>query len=179
MRRLTAPIVAGLAALALLALLAYGVLAAGGDATLDEAVRRGERPEAPDLPLPLLGGAGTRSLADLRGEVVVLNFWASWCDPCEEEAPVLERAHRRLRAREAGTVLGVTFRDASPASRAFVRRNGLSYPSVRDVDGELAEGFGTRSLPETFVIDREGRVAAVARGQLTQAALDRALATVL
>jgi cytochrome c biogenesis protein CcmG/thiol:disulfide interchange protein DsbE len=179
MRRLTAPVAAGLAALALVALLAYGVLGAGDDTSLDEAVRRGERPAAPTLALPVLGGGATRSLAELRGQVVVLNFWASWCDPCREEADVLERAHDRLQSREVGSVLGVTFRDASPASRRFVRDEGLTYPSVRDVDGELAEEFGTRSLPETFVIDREGRVAAVARGQLDQASMDRALAEVL
>ena len=179
MRRLTAPIAAGLVALALVALLTYGVVGAGDDTTLDEAVRRGERPPAPALALPVLGGEGRRSLADLRGEVVVLNFWASWCDPCREEAGVLERAHRRLQAGDAGSVLGVTFRDATPASRRFVREHGLTYPSVRDVDGELAEDFGTRRLPETFVIDRDGRVAAVVRGQLTPATMDRALAEVL
>ncbi|MDP9401347.1 MAG: TlpA family protein disulfide reductase [Actinomycetota bacterium] len=179
MRRLTAPIVAGLAALALVALLAYGMVGTGEDTTLDEAVRRGDRPPAPDLSLPVLGTGSAQALSDLRGEVVVLNFWASWCDPCKEEAPVLERAHQRLRAEGAGTVLGVTFRDASPASMRFVREQRLSYPSVRDVDGELAERFGTRSLPETFVIDREGRIAAVARGQLDQATIDRALDEVL
>ena len=179
MRRLTAPIVAGLAALALVALLAYGLLGAGEDTTFDEAVRRGDRPSAPAFALPVLGTGSTRSLSDLRGEVVVLNFWASWCDPCREEARVLERAHRRLQARDAGTVLGVTFRDASPASARFVREQRLTYPSVRDVDGELAEDFGTTRLPETFVIDREGRVAAVARGQLDEAAIDRALSEVL
>src|SRR5690606_390966 len=99
----------------------------------------GERPAAPDLALPVLEGSGTRSLADLRGQVVVLNFWASWCDPCKTEAPELERAQKRLEREGAGTVLGVTFRDASDDSKDFMREFGLTYPSVRDVDGKLAE----------------------------------------
>jgi cytochrome c biogenesis protein CcmG/thiol:disulfide interchange protein DsbE len=171
--------VALLAALALVALLGYGLATTGGDTTLKQAVVQGQRPEAPSLALPVLGGEGTRSLADLRGQVVVLNFWASWCVPCEAEAPVLERAHERLQRADAGTVLGVTYQDETRNSLEFVDEFGISYPNLRDVEGDLARQYGTRNLPETFVIDRDGRVVQVFQGQVSQPAIDRALERLL
>jgi cytochrome c biogenesis protein CcmG/thiol:disulfide interchange protein DsbE len=166
MRRIAGPIVALSLAGALVALLIAGLAQKGSDHTLDDAVAKGRRPVAPDRALPVLGGTGSLTLASFRGRVVVLNFWASWCDPCRAEAPLLERAQRRLLRDHAGTVLGVTYRDATPDSQAFVRKFGLTYPSVRDVDGDLAKAYGTRALPETFVIDRRGRIAALSRGQV-------------
>jgi cytochrome c biogenesis protein CcmG/thiol:disulfide interchange protein DsbE len=167
--------VAVLAVAALVGLLVYGVAARSEDTTLDDAVRQGQRPTAPDRALPVLGGDGQRSLADYRGQVVVLNFWASWCDPCKAEAPELERVHKQLQRSKDGTVLGVTFRDATRDSQAFMKEFGLTYPSIRDVDGKLAQEYGTRALPETFVLDREGRVVAMSRGAVDGAFLDRAL----
>jgi cytochrome c biogenesis protein CcmG/thiol:disulfide interchange protein DsbE len=175
--RRTAPTIAVLAALALVALLVYGVLGAGESTTLDDAVKRGERPRAPVRELPDLGG-GKRSLADFAGKPVLLNFWASWCDPCKAEAPILERAHRRLAA-AGGAVLGVTVSDQSDDSRAFLRKHGLSFPSLRDVEGAFGRDYGTTGVPETFAIDRQGRVAAVSRGSVDEAFVDRALAQVL
>lgn len=175
MRRTAVPLVAVLAVAALVGLLVYGVVAKSEDTTLDEAVRNGDRPAAPDLALPVLGGDEKRSLADLRGQVVVLNFWASWCDPCKTEAPELENAQQRLEESGDGTVLGVTYRDATRDSQRFMEEFGLTYPSVRDVDGRLAKEYGTRALPETFVIDREGRVVAMSRGAVDGRFLDRAL----
>ncbi len=164
-------------AAALVALLAYGLVAQGDDETLDAAVKRGERPAAPGTSIerPRLDGGGTTSLADLRGKVVVLNFWASWCEPCRDEAPALQRAHEQLVKDGAGTVLGATYDDAAEDSRAFAREVGIRYPSVRDVGKKLADEYGTHGLPETFVLDREGRVVALYRGQIPADFLDRAL----
>ncbi len=161
------------ASLALVALLVYGVVGAGGSTTLDDAVKAGERPAAPDRELPLLDG-GTGSVGEWRGKPVIVNFWASWCAPCKAEAPLLERAHRRLTAR-GGTVLGVTVSDASDDSRAFMRKYGITFPSVRDVEGELAEDFETKGVPESFAVDAEGRVVAISRGQVDRAFVDEAL----
>jgi cytochrome c biogenesis protein CcmG/thiol:disulfide interchange protein DsbE len=165
-------------ALAVVGLLIYGVAAGGDDSSLDAAVQRNEQPVAPgaNVALPLLDGKGSLSLDELRGQIVVLNFWASWCEPCAEEAPILVRAQRELKAKGDGTVLGVTYKDFADESRAFVRRYGLNYPSVRDDKLELAPGFGTTALPETFVIDSRGRVVAVGRGQLKEEFLDGAIA---
>jgi len=152
------------AAAALIALLVYGLVAAGESTTLDDAVRRGESPKAPDRELPKLGG-GTGSLADYRGKPVVLNFWASWCDPCKDEAPALRRAHERLE-RAGGTVLGVTVDDSSSDSARFAEQHDLEFPSLRDVDGKLGRDYGRTGVPETFLIDREGRIVAISRGMI-------------
>ena len=163
--------------IALVALLVYGLLGVGESTTLDDAVVRGDRPEAPSVELPTVDGR-RMSVADLRGRPVVLNFWASWCEPCEAEAPALTRAQERLE-RAGGTVLGVTVEDAREDSRAFERKYGIDYPSLRDVGGRLAEAYGTNGVPETFVIDRQGRVVALQRGSVDDRFLDRALAEVL
>ena len=163
--------------IALVALLVYGLIGAGGSTTLDDAVAGGERPEAPSIELPTVDG-GRAQLADFRGKPVVLNFWASWCEPCKDEAPALRRAQRRLE-RAGGTVLGVTVEDAREDSRAFAREFGLEFPSLRDVGGRLGEAYGTNGVPETFVIDRRGRVVALQRGSVDDRFLDRALAEVL
>lgn len=176
MKRPGAIAIAVLGAL-LVALLLFGVLRQGNDRTLDDAVVRGERPAAPDARLPLLNGGGRRSLADYRGRVVVLNFWASWCVPCREEAPLLERVHRRLGSR--GTVLGVTYKDYAGDSRRFMRELRLTYPSLRDDKLELAPKYGTNALPETFVLDREGGIVALSRGQVTAKFLDKYVAKAL
>jgi cytochrome c biogenesis protein CcmG, thiol:disulfide interchange protein DsbE len=176
MKRLIAPILAAVVALGLVGLLAYGLMSKAEDDSIEQAVARGEFPPAPSAALPVLGGGATQSLAELRGKVVVLNFWASWCVPCRTEAPILERAHKRLTASGAGTVLGVTYNDSAPASLKFADQTGMSFPSVRDVGTKLAERYGTNRIPETFVIDRRGRVVDVFRGQIDQAFIDRALA---
>jgi cytochrome c biogenesis protein CcmG/thiol:disulfide interchange protein DsbE len=171
------PIVVSLAGACLVALLIYGVSAQSANRTLDERLAQREHPQAPHATrsLPLLDGHGESSLASFRGEVVVLNFWASWCQPCAVEAPLLEHAQGQLE-RHGATVLGVAYLDASPDSQSFVRRYHLSYPNLREADGTFAQAYGTDQLPESFVLDRHGDIVAISRGQLDQAFLDRAIA---
>jgi cytochrome c biogenesis protein CcmG/thiol:disulfide interchange protein DsbE len=167
MRRYLLPGSVACAALALLALLGFGVARQGTDNSIDALVARGIRPPAPhaNAALPLLGSGQTERLSDFRGKVVVLNVFASWCDPCKAEAPILEQAQREIAGKNA-TVLGVTYLDNSNASEQFVRQWHITYPVIRDVDDNFVRSFGTTGVPETFVIDRHGRIAAVRRYQL-------------
>jgi cytochrome c biogenesis protein CcmG/thiol:disulfide interchange protein DsbE len=177
-KRSAVPITVAVLAAALIGLLVYGVLGRKVNDTLDQAVSKGAKPAAPgrDIRLPPLDGASrATALGDLDGKVVVLNFWASWCEPCKAEAPVLERAQERLERAGAGTVLGVTYKDSPGDSQSFVRDEKVSYPNVRDGRLELAPKYGTTQLPETFVIDRSGRVVALSRGQIDQQFMDAAL----
>lgn len=173
--RRTVPLVAVLMAATLLGLLAYGVVARGSNRSLDGTLASGARPVAPGFSLPALGAPGTRSLRALRGRVVVVNFWASWCPACLHETPALQRTQTQL-ARHGGTVLGITFQDTVGDSLSFLHARGLTYPNAHDVDGRVARSYGTRALPETFVIDRAGRVAAISRGPVDAAFLRRAVA---
>jgi cytochrome c biogenesis protein CcmG/thiol:disulfide interchange protein DsbE len=180
MRRTVTTLAASVLALLLIGLLVFGVLQTGDDNSLEQALARGERPLAHDTPLPLLDGGGSRALADYRGDgYVVVNFFASWCEPCSEEAPLLNRLQRRLAGR--GTILGVAWNDATGDTRAFVREHRVGYPVVRDVDGAFAKAYGVKGMPETFVIDPRGRVVALQRGPLSQrwiaAAIDPLIAT--
>ncbi|MGO8906822.1 MAG: TlpA family protein disulfide reductase [Solirubrobacteraceae bacterium] len=177
MRGRVLPIIVSLAGACLIGLLIYGVSVQAANRTLDEQVARGQHPAAPDAnnALPILDAPGKASLASFRGRVLVLNFWASWCEPCQIEAPLLEHAQGQLQRNDA-TVLGVTYLDASPDSSAFVRRYHLTYPNLRDNDGAFAHSYGTDQLPESFIIDRRGRIVAISRGEIDQAFLDRAVA---
>ncbi|MBV9309695.1 MAG: TlpA family protein disulfide reductase [Solirubrobacterales bacterium] len=180
MRRFILPTLVAGAAVALLALLAFGVARQGNDTSIDAAVARGTRPPAPSsrTALPMLGSGTTRTLTDFRGKVVVLNVFASWCQPCKAEAPVLANTQRQIASRD-GTVLGVTYLDNSSDSQRFAQQEHITYPVLRDVSGGFVRSFGTTGVPETFVIDRDGRVAALRRYQLDQRWLSQTLRPLL
>jgi cytochrome c biogenesis protein CcmG, thiol:disulfide interchange protein DsbE len=152
-----------LAVLAVVGLLGFGLLSKGG-----ASIEVGE--SAPDGPLPRLEGGGDRSVADYRGQWVLVNFWASWCGPCEQESPALERFQRR-HGGERFTVLGIDTRDLSGDGQAFVERFGLSYPQLHDGDGDRAHDFGTTGVPESFLVNPHGRLALIRRGPVDDAYL--------
>ncbi|HEY7874062.1 MAG TPA: TlpA disulfide reductase family protein [Actinomycetota bacterium] len=119
--------------------------------------------EVPEFELELLDGSGTISSDDLRGGPVVINFWASWCLPCREEAPLFEEAWQEHRD-DGLTVLGVDLRDAPAKAEEFVDDYGVTYPIVVDPDEELAGELDVEGLPQTFFVDSEGRFQAVGKG---------------
>ena len=180
MRRLGVPGAVSLAAAGLIALLIFAVANQGPDNSIDSQLARGVRPNAPEAQvlLPGLGSTRNLSLADLRGKVVVINLFASWCQPCQAEASILDRAQSQL-SKQGATVLGVTYRDTTGDAEQFVRQEHIDYPVVRDVGGGFARAYGANGIPETFVIDRQGRVAAVRRYQLAGGWLQTTLAKVL
>jgi cytochrome c biogenesis protein CcmG/thiol:disulfide interchange protein DsbE len=180
MRRFLVPGVLSGAALALLAVLAFGVVGQGTESSIDAQVARGHYPLPPDdsVALPLLGRGGRESLADLRGKVVLVNLFASWCAPCAQESPILERAQHLLAA-HGGTVLGVTYQDNTSDSEAFIRRHHLTYPVLRDVSGDFVRAFGATGVPESFVVNRSGRIQALRRYQLDQQWIDQTLPRIL
>ncbi len=169
MKRLLAPLPIALMVglLALLSLLVYGLAAGGAERRAGESSQLGEGSPAPALSLPLLTGAGQGSLAEHRGKVVVLNFWASWCEPCRDESPLLQRWHERI-SKSGGTVVGVDVLDVSDDAKAFATRHRLRYPLLRDGDGDTLKDFEVAGQPWTFVIGRDGRIAAVRRGPVDE-----------
>ena len=168
-----------IAAALLVGLLAYGLTTTGTDTTLDSAMARGERVDPPtEAKLPRLGGGGSASISDYRGKVVLVNVWASWCDPCRDELPLIEKAHERLAA-HGGTVLGIDVKENSGGALEAVDKFGLSFPNLRDRDGSFVREWGQTGYPENYVIDRRGKVAAVRRLPVTQKWLDKTLPPLL
>jgi len=154
-----------LAAVPVLAVLAYGF-----------------RSDPRAIPSPLVGRPAVAfaltsyegapmSLETFRGKVVVLNFWASWCYPaCYEEAPVLEAAWRAYRERGL-VVVGVDIQDTEPAASRFIKQFGLSFPNAPDPKGKVSIDYGVYGVPETFVIDKQGRIRDKKVGAVTEAYL--------
>ena len=172
----------GLVAL-LFILLAWSLLHDDGG-NLAKRANRGDRPPAPDFTLERLNRDGELGLSSLRGKAVVLNLWASWCGPCKEEAPYLEQVWR-TRRHEGVVVVGLDAKDFRADARRFADRFDLTFPLVYDGPGDTLDGFNATGFPETFVIDREGRVVAGFAGAVNgeeerarlESAIDDALST--
>jgi cytochrome c biogenesis protein CcmG, thiol:disulfide interchange protein DsbE len=163
----------------LFALLAWSLVRdKGGD--LAKRANRGDRPAAPDFTLDRLEGKGRLQLSSLHGKAVVLNVWASWCVPCKEEAPYLEEVWRANRARGV-VVVGLDSKDFRADAQRFARRYDLTFPLVYDGPGNTLNGYGVTGFPETFVVDRGGRVveafAGAVNGEEERARLESAIAT--
>jgi cytochrome c biogenesis protein CcmG, thiol:disulfide interchange protein DsbE len=120
-------------------------------------LQRGETPPAPAFTLDRLDRPGKLSLAAYRGRPIVLNFWASWCVPCKEEAPLLEAVWKRHRD-EGLVVLGVDINDLRSDARRFARENRMTYPLAFDGVGETSTDYGLTGVPETFFIARSGKL---------------------
>lgn len=180
MRRFILPGLVVAAAVAVLALLTFGVSNQTDTSSIDSQVEHGNFPLAPNSgrSLPELGSSQSKSLADFHGKVVVLNVFASWCDPCAAEAPLLAREQHVLAKRNA-TLIGVTYEDLSSSSENFVRRYHITYPVLRDISGSFVHSLGTLGVPETFVINRQGRIQALQRFPVTSKWLSQTLPPIL
>lgn len=147
---------ASLAVLAVVGMLAFGLLNKG-----EAKIAVGD--PVPDKVLPVLGGPGHGSIADYRGRWVLVNLWASWCIPCRQEAPVLDRFAREYRGRNV-TVLGINVQDNSDDALSFLRENGVRYPQLRSIGDERSAAFGSTGVPENFLVNPRGRLALIWRG---------------
>jgi cytochrome c biogenesis protein CcmG/thiol:disulfide interchange protein DsbE len=158
-------LVVGVAMIALLALMVWGIgkRAAGTVGSVPVASR-----PAPGFTLTLLDGAQF-DLDAARGKPVVINFWASWCIPCEEEAAVLEQGYRTYRDR--AVFVGVNVQDTDPLARDFLRRFGVTYPNGRDASGAIAVDYGMSGVPETYFVNRDGQLVRKWQGALDEARL--------
>ncbi len=125
---------------------------------------------APDFTLSRIGGPGDLQLSSLRGKAVVLNFWASWCSPCKREAPALQAVSKTWGKRVV--VLGVDVNDFQGDARGFMRKYGLTYPVVHDNKNVTTPKYGLTGLPETFFLDRRGRIVEHVPGEVRAADLN-------
>jgi cytochrome c biogenesis protein CcmG, thiol:disulfide interchange protein DsbE len=156
-RRAIAP---ALAAFAVIALLAFEVLSSGSTGDLGK--------PAPPLPHEVLQPPKV-TVGSLRGKPALINFWASWCDPCREEAPELERLSRSLHG--TARLVGVDYTDQETAARSFIRQYGWTFPVLSDPNGIYGARYGFTGLPTTIALDSRGRVVQTLRGPQTEASL--------
>lgn len=164
MKKFVIPSAVLAAAVALIALLTWGVSAHPDTASIDSRVARQDYPVVPGYRqnLPLLGTNRTASLASFHGRWMLLNVYASWCTPCHAEAPLMAREQRVLADHHA-LLVGVTYQDAVSATEAFNRHYGLHEPVLRDLSGTFVHNLGTYAVPESFLVNPQGRIVALVR----------------
>jgi cytochrome c biogenesis protein CcmG/thiol:disulfide interchange protein DsbE len=144
-------LLAWVAILALLAVLALGLRRSQeGPIQIGKAV--------PDFSLTTFNGQEFR-LSELKGKVVVINFWASWCKPCEQEAPDMEAAWQLYKPGDDVVFLGVDYVDTEPEARAFMEKFGITYPNGPDLRTKISQSFRIRGVPETYIVDKQGKLA--------------------
>lgn len=153
-------LLAFLAVCAVIGLLGYGLLSKG-----EATIAVGD--PVPDRELPVLGGPGQGSIAEYRGRWVLVNLWASWCVPCRQEAPELDRFARRYDKRDV-SVLGIDVQDNSDDALAFLHEFAVGYPQLRSVGAERSSAFGSTGVPENFLVDPRGRLAMIWRGPVDE-----------
>jgi cytochrome c biogenesis protein CcmG/thiol:disulfide interchange protein DsbE len=156
-------IVPAITVIVVAALIAVEVLSGGSGNT--------DKP-APPLPTAVLQPPKT-TLASLRGKPALINFWASWCGPCREEAPELERFKRSLHG--SAQLVGVDYTDRAESARGFIQHYGWTFPVLSDPDGIFGARYGFKGLPTTVVLDPKGRIMQVLSGPQSAADLHQAL----
>lgn len=124
--------------------------------------------QAPDFHLTTFDGQEF-SNASLAGKVVVINFWASWCLPCEDEAALLETSWHYFQSRDDVVFLGVDYADTPKEAEEFLQTNQITYPNGIDVGTHMSKAFRIRGVPETFIIGRDGKIAAIKIGPINSA----------
>ncbi len=154
--RLGGQVVAVAVVVALLGLLIWKV-AKGDDNAVTGSLADGKTVAAPGFTLAKLDGEGDLALESLRGKAVVLNFWASWCGPCKDETPLLQRGWERWQDKDV-VFVGIDVKDFRGDARSFVRKFGVTYPNVYDGKGSTVGRYGVTGFPETYFIDANGRV---------------------
>jgi len=158
-----------------LALVALLLAACGGSAGGNEGIGEGQR--APDFRLESLDG-GQMSLGEQRGQVVLINFWATWCAPCRAEFPDIQAAYE-ARKDEGFVVLGVNAQESRGAIEPFIEAMGASYPILLDENGQVAKTYRPVGLPMSILVDQEGIIQVRHVGLLTREKLDEYLADLL
>ena len=164
----------GAPVLALIALLAWASIGSGGNpgglvVNSNLIAVEVDADPAREFRLELIGG-GTLNLSDLRGKVVMVDFWASWCPPCRVEAPVLAKLYQEFQGQPVEFV-GVALWDNVGDAEVFLRQEGQTYPNGFDASGVIAIDYGVRGIPEKYFIDRDGTLAKKLSGPLTEAVL--------
>ncbi len=136
---------------------------------------------APNFSLAMLPDSkSTLSLSNFKSQSVVLNFWASWCDPCKQEAPLLESTWKQMQAQQKDVVfVGIDFQDASTNAISFLRLYNITYQNAVDANGSVASEYGVTGLPHTIFINRHGMVTSSVAGQLTAQVLASNLQSIL